>query len=787
MNKLIVTFFLLNVLNIYCQLNCGQYTDTTCGGYTSYKLKCHKSGSNCVEIEVDDGCTINDSNQCIKENGVTLGENEICFNYGVANKCRRIKHQCTSYIDSNCGGFKGTIGSKQCTKMSNDPNDFCTEIVVDQYCEVNSLFQCIKRSNVTEANFAKKYSCLFNKEITTCKREAKVCSEQLTSNCGDMMPLEDSKKCRKVKINNSDRCKEITESDGCSVSNEGVCSGTVTPTNENQKCGFNAEITTCGPIAKTCEDYTDNCSGKSATCHKIKVGGTLICKEVEIDEDCEIDDKSGECQAPDDSTDSNGEPTHACIFNNENTICKKISICEDTDAATLKTCNDITLENGKTCSGVRDEEKCKIITINANCDIEDESKSPPFDCVDKGLNDENQKCDFNEGKTECRPRAKTCEEYTSGCKGKTTLSNDKTCSIVNGASTCKEVQIEDKCTIDEEGNCKLDSSSYTSGSCAFNEPDKDECNFKRCNETNIADCESTTGCGYYLSDGKGCREVTVGDNCKILNGACLDNGGNTDTTTCLFNYEITQCIKRDKICRNYFESNCGNIGITSTTQCYKFSDSNYCKEIQVDDKCNVDNNEECVKRSGVTITEDKICHFTDNTQTSCKLVDKKCEEYTTQTCQNLTYTNPNKKCFYSSGRCYEIEIDNYCTVDQSGNCVEKDDSSLSDTETCDYYADNSGTKCKKRNMVCNELDNDICENYTPINNKFCFKFEDSTRCKEVTVEDGCQMNSSNQCVAKRKGDACSLDENNNRCYKTKSGASLLNLKLFSLLILFFIC
>ena len=215
--------------------------------------------------------------------------------------------------------------------------------------------------------------------------------------------------------------------------------------------------------------------------------------------------------------------------------------------------------------------------------------------------------------------------------------------------------------------------------------------------------------------------------------------------------------------------------------------SHYCKEIQVDEKCNV-NNDECVERSGATgIPEDKICHFTDDTQTSCKLVDKKCEEYTSQTCKNLTYTNSNKKCFYysDSGRCHEVELDNYCTVDQDGDCVEKDDS-LSDTETCGY-TNSSETECKKRNRVCNELDIDICESYTPINNKFCFKFEGSTRCTELTVEDGCQMNSANQCVAKRKGDACSLDDNNSRCYKTKSGASLLNLKLFSLLILFFIC
>lgn len=779
MNKLIVIFFLLNVLNIYCQLSCSQYTDSTCGGYTSFKLKCHKSGSNCVGIEVDDGCTINNSNQCVAENGVTLAENERCFNYGDNFKCRRIKHQCTSYIDSNCGGLKGITGSIQCTKMSNNANDFCREIELDTYCEVNSSFNCVKRSSVTDTNFAKQYFCSFNADKTTCKREAKVCSEQPTTSCGSMMPVDTSKKCRKVTINNEAICKEITESDGCTFPDNGSCTGN--PTNTNQKCGLDGQITTCGAIPKTCEDYSDNCSDRRATsndktCHQIT--GASTCKEYQIIGRCNIDGSGACIKNPADAT------THACAFNTGNTICKEISICENTVATNLAACTTI----GATCKKVKDEDNCKEVTIVNQCKIDEEGEEPTFDCIDNELTDpDNTKCGFDDEKTTCGPIQKTCEEYNSeNCSGKPVKSDGKTCYKISlgGIFSCKEVKVEDKCTIDEDGNCEL---SYTSGSCAFN-ADNDECNFIRCNETSLTDCEKTKGCGYYSKDAKGCREVTVGENCKLLNGACLDNGGNTETMKCLFDYEIKECIKRDKtICSNYFENTCGNIGITSTTQCYKFSNSHYCTEIQVDENCNVNvNNGQCEKRSGVTIPDNKICHFTDDTKTSCKLVDKKCEEYTTQTCKDLTYSNSNKKCFYYSGGCHEVELDNYCTVDQDGYCEEKDDSSLSDTEIC-AYTDIYKKECKKRNMVCNELDIDICESYTPINNQFCFKFEGSTRCTELTVEDGCQIDSSNQCVAKRKGDACSLDDNNNRCYKTKSGASLLNLKLFSLLILFFIC
>ena len=550
MIKLIVIFASLNVLNIYCELNCGGFKDNTCGGLTSFKSKCHQFNSGCEEIQVDDGCKFDETHNCVEEK--SLGTNEKCYRYSYSsNNCRRIKHQCTSYIDDNCGELAGINNLKQCTKLLN--NDFCVEIDIDDSCQIKKVgdsYICTANGDV-ENDFNENYVCELDKENKSCKKQKKVCSK-----------------------------------------------------------------------------YTSNC-------------------------------------------------------------------------------NSIAASTGKTCSKVKDETNCKEVTIDPTCQIDSDG-----DCIDgTGQTDNNKICDFNSGKTTCAPRAKTtCEEYSSSSTDCSTITvNGKKCYKVYGVANCKEMTIDNQCTIDEEGNCELKDNNIPSGSCI---PDLDNrrCKFTPCTEYNSkSPCNQVKGCVFLGS----CKEFTVGENCQVSNGVCLDTDSPADSekTKCLFDNEKPECKKREK----------------------------------------------------------------------------KCEDYSTAACNDLTYPNSKKKCVYDgSSDCYEVELDNYCTVN-SGNCVEKEDSGLSDTEICDFI---SKTECKKRKRICEELlSEDICNNYSPINNQFCFKYEDGDdiSCDVITVEDGCQINSSNKCVAKRKQDSCTLDKDNKRCYKSKSGASLLSLKIFSLLFLFLIC
>ena len=371
------------------------------------------------------------------------------------------------------------------------------------------------------------------------------------------------------------------------------------------------------------------------------------------------------------------------------------------------------------------ETHCKEVEINDHCIIDD---TDGFKCNDKTGNEPgtNLKCFFTDENTKCKPIS--CQEIVATNKdtcNSLTLSTG-TCSKVIDVANCRAVTINNECTIDTDGNCKDGATQAdTDKICDFN--------------TGKTTCEPRA---------KTCEEYLVNRRCKF-----------------------TPCTEYDS------ESVCN-----SAKGCVFLGS---CKEYTVGENCQVLDGV-CSDKDSPADTEKKKCLF-DNEKPECIKREKKCEDYTSNACKDLTYPNSKKKCFYYDSRCHEVELDNYCTVTDSGNCEEKEkeNSVLSDTEICGFI---SQKECKRRKRKCEELlSEDICNNYTPINNQFCFKYEGNTLCDVITVEDGCQINSSNKCVAKRKQDGCKLDKDNKRCYKSKSGASLLSLKIFSLLFLFFIC
>ena len=272
--------------------------------------------------------------------------------------------------------------------------------------------------------------------------------------------------------------------------------------------------------------------------------------------------------------------------------------------------------------------------------------------------------------------------------------------------------------------------------------------------------------------------MTIDNQCEIDTDGNCELKANTPSGSCRLDLVNRRC--KFTACTEY---NSESVSECNSAKGCVFLGS--CKEYTVEENCQVSNGA-CSDKDSTTDSENTKCLF-DNEKPECKKREKKCKDYTTDACNDLTYPNSKKKCVYDGNSgCYEVELDNYCTVDNSGNCVKKGDSVLSDTEICGFISEK---ECKRRKRKCEELSEDICDNYTPINNQFCFKYveDDLTPCDVITVEDGCQINSSNKCVAKRKQDSCKLDKDNKRCYKSKSEASLLSLKIFSLLFLFFIC
>ena len=332
------------------------------------------------------------------------------------------------------------------------------------------------------------------------------------------------------------------------------------------------------------------------------------------------------------------------------------------------------------------------------------------------------------------------------CKdGDTQADTDKICDFNTGKTTCEP----------RAKTCEEYSSSST------------DCSTKR--------ASSGKTCSKVYGE-TNCKEMTIDNQCEIdTNGNCKLKA-NTPSGSCSPDLENRRC--KFTPCTEYDSESV--LACNSAKGCVFLGS---CKEYTVGENCQVLDGV-CSDKDSLADTEKKKCLF-DNEKPECIKREKKCEDYTSNACKDLTYPNSKKKCFYYDSGCHEVELDKYCTVNDSGNCVEKGDSVPSDTEICDFISEK---ECKRRKRKCEELlSEDICENYTPINNQFCFKYEGNTFCDVITVEDGCQINSSNKCVAKRKQDSCKLDKDNKRCYKSKSEASLLSLKIFSLLFLFFIC
>ena len=416
-------------------------------------------------------------------------------------------------------------------------------------------------------------------------------------------------------------------------------------------------------------------------------------------------------------------------------------------------------------------EKCKIDT-DGNC-IAGTAPAP--------VPATTEKCFFTDKNTKCKPL--TCQDILatdeSTCKSVEASTAGKTCSKVKDETNCKEVTIDSKCKIDSDGDC-IDDASQTDNTKI--------CDFKSgktiCEPRDKTCSDYSTNCGSITVTGKicskvygvsNCQEMTIDKKCEIDTDGNCELKANTPSGSCSLDLVNRRC--KFTPCTEYDSKPVCN----SAKGCVFLGS---CKEFTEGENCQVSNGV-CSDTDSPADSENTKCLF-DNEKPECKKREKKCEDYTTDACNDLNYPNSKKKCVYGgSSGCYEVELDNYCTVN-NGNCVEKGDSVLSDTEICDFI---SKTECKKRKRICEELlSEDICNNYTPINNQFCFKYEeDDDNCDVITVEDGCQINSSNKCVAKRKQDSCKLDKDNKRCYKSKSEASLLSLKIFSLLFLFFIC
>ena len=128
--------------------------------------------------------------------------------------------------------------------------------------------------------------------------------------------------------------------------------------------------------------------------------------------------------------------------------------------------------------------------------------------------------------------------------------------------------------------------------------------------------------------------------------------------------------------------------------CSKVAGLEKCMEVKIDNKCKIDENGLCTYDEG--IEEGKFCEF--NTDKSiCQKRDKKCNEYTDAACGNIPKTN-NFQCHKFDSNCQEVQLDAYCHVDDSNECVEKQEGKLTKNEIC-AFTDFTKKKSIKRKVM----------------------------------------------------------------------------------------
>ena len=787
MKKTFLVCIILISLHSTYQLNCGTYDNyPNCGFHnTNYQLTCHKFSTDCEEVEVDEGCEINSSNQCIKTNSVPADEDCINFYYGIYPNYDHI----------------------------------CKRVKINADCKIDN-YQCKDKASLTNEK------CSFSDDYKNCQKYPKVCSDYSDSSCGNI-GIKENTQCFKPQTGN---CAEVKIDENCKMK-EGSnyeCEKRVDFDETLYQCVYSPYTKECKKTEIKCKDRTDTTKCKTFGCYKIDVNGYRdSCHDAVVDSECTIND-DGECTEKE-NTDTD---IKQCAFNQ--TYYDSYSPYPIGCKVTTKSCSQITktskCSSGLTskdysCKKVDGETNCKEVKIHSSCNVNDEGK-----CVVKsGITDKT--CKFNSAKTKCylydnkcqldnddncsiipsedsqgkktcafedtenmycKIRDKICEDYTTknDCEGDTSLGveNTKKCSwsypYHSSGKYCKEYGIDAKCTV-TNGNCK--NTTITEKVCLFDlngyqcsEKEKKCANYHEDCYTDFPvkdnDETQTSQCFKY-ADNEYCRIITIDKYCKVDDNThqCVPRVSFEEKEgICSFDENKSKCSRVPRKCNKFTKQNTCD----DATNCNWDTYFGACFEI--DDYCKMDSGN-CKEKDSSNKQAGKKCAI-DVSKKECKKDDMICEDYDKDKCKEIQYPqSENKQCIKYDDKCVEVKLDGNCKVNETYSCVPVDSSKISDHEVCDFdgYYD---LRCEKREKVCKDVPNNQCEQYKPTT-KLCFNI-DSNGCEEVRVDSQCKMNEDNECTGK----GCSLKEDDDKIYHCsyKGDSSFVQLKRFLLLVLILI-
>ena len=502
-------------------------------------------------------------------------------------------------------------------------------------------------------------------------------------------------------------CEEVEVDDGCEINASNVCTKKTVPDNED------------------CINFYGN--GYDERNH--------VCKRVKIDNDCKVEgigDYKFQC------TEKTTLAKDKCVFSEDYKNCKKTpKVCSDYSDSD---CGGITIDEGKKIQCVKPQSgNCVEIQIDEKCMMEKESN---YKCIKReniDFNDTLYRCDYNSYQRACRYTKIPCNERTDTTKCRD-YPNCYKVSISKYAQACQEVSIDPECKINDNGDCthKDDTFDTVIKECRFNETQFDfsssypiGCKVfnKQCiqikDTSKCANGITQEGYSCKKIDGENdkCMEVRIHPSCNINNdGKCVGTSGNK--------------------CQFDSKKNC----------------------VLYDDKCQIKTDDSC-SYSGDDGT--KICEFEGIEKMYCKIRDKKCEDYTTESsCEADTVigVQDRTKCSWSNYHCREYGIDSVCKV-KKGNC---EGTPTKDNYVCHF--DITGHNCYETEKKCTNYYGNECHSVFPVGaseKTQCFNYNDTKNCKLITIDDFCNVNENNLCVQRKdfaqKEGICSFDDNKDKC------------------------
>ena len=621
---------------------------------TSYQCLFFPGGSGynpkCRKLNVDNYCYFDNNNKCEKRTEANIPPNHKCKENSDGTECKYAPFECSDFDINKCKDFDN---GKTCFKVNGGYSQ-CKIVSVDNKCEINDIGNCVDKSTGGPDVYEK---CQYNNIYTECKPVNKDCSDMDLDKCDKCQSLESNHSCKKI----DGSCKDVQIDSSCQINESGECERK-NPAKENSICQFENDKSICKfydfssncklsqteiivncndgddldskrtckfvetTTKKTCQDRPKTCSDhNNEQCEEGIIEGTNIkcswssgmCKKYTIDDVCTV--TNGLCNIKEDVTDEEIGSTHDCLFDYlEQTCNKKQKVCGSYYKS--NECELLSQPDGKKCVKFNENNYCKIIDIDTDCEITSPGNSR--NCKGKSSIASSKKCIFDKQSdpSSCKVTDKTCQDYDQ----KSDCNSVQNCAFYDDDNTCYPYTKDNDCIV-QNGECKDGENIGQNHKCVFEYKD-DNKNSIICKKIN-KDCDEYTDskiCNnapkiddekcYYISSK--CKELYLDDKCTLNSeNKCIDNGaGKLSSNEVCYKYEDDNnisCYAKEKLCSDYEDDKCGSF-TPEMKLCFNVGSDGDCEKVTIDAQCSMNENNKCTGDSCQFDKENNRCYYQNN-------------------------------------------------------------------------------------------------------------------------------------------------------------------------------